>query len=91
MLPKGVYRGELYDIGFDKPEGHAVEKDGKLYFAFFAPRWDGAVEIRGLGAGRWRLRDYVDGRELGEVRGGAGNPKVALRFEHALLLEAIRV
>ena len=91
MLPKGIYRGELYDIGFDKPEGHAVEKDGRLYFAFYAPRWQGPVEIRGLGAGRWRLRDYVDGRDLGEVRGGAGNPRVTLRFEHALLLEAVRV
>src|ERR1041384_358531 len=23
-LPEGHYRGELYDIGFDKPEAHAV-------------------------------------------------------------------
>ncbi|USX23675.1 alpha-galactosidase [Oxalobacteraceae bacterium OTU3REALA1] len=91
MLPKGVYRGDLYDIGFDKPEGHAVEKDGRLYFAFYAPRWDGPVEIRGLGAGRWRLRDYVDGRDLGEVRGSVGTPRVTLRFERALLLEATRV
>jgi alpha-galactosidase len=92
MLPKGIYRGELYDIGFDKPEGHAIEKDGKLYFAFFAPRWDGPVEIRGLGAGRWRLRDYADGRDLGEVRGATGGTaRVALHFEHALLLEAVPV
>jgi alpha-galactosidase len=89
MLPKGIYRGELYDIGFDKPEAHAVEKDGRMYFAFFAPHWDGPVEIRGLGAGRYRLRDYVNDRELGTVGGGAN--RIAVRFEHALLLEAVPV
>jgi alpha-galactosidase len=89
MLANGVYRGELYDIGFDKPEGHVVEKGGKLYFAFFAPRWDGPVEIRGLGDGRWRLRDYVDGKDFGVVEGGRN--RLTLRFEHALLLEASRV
>ena len=24
MLPKGEYMGELYDIGFDRPEAHAI-------------------------------------------------------------------
>jgi alpha-galactosidase len=48
------------------------------------------VEIRGLGAGRWRLRDYVDGKDLGEVDGGRPQ-RLPLRFEHALLLEAVRV
>ena len=28
MLPKGEYLGGLYDIGFDKPEAHAISKDG---------------------------------------------------------------
>ena len=32
-LPEGGYRGELYDIAFDKPEAHVVEKDGQLYYA----------------------------------------------------------
>ena len=41
MLPLGIYRGELYDIGFDRPEAHAIEKGGRLYYAFFAPRWSG--------------------------------------------------
>jgi alpha-galactosidase len=41
-------------------------------------------------AGRWRLRDYVDGRDLGEVEGGR-HQRLALRFEHALLLEAVPV
>ena len=48
MLPLGTYRGELYDIGFDRPETHAIEKDGRLYYAFFADRWSGPVALRGL-------------------------------------------
>lgn len=87
MLPKGIYRGELYDIGFDRPEGHAVEKDGRMYFAFFAPRWSGPVEIRGLGAGQYQLRDYVNDRPLGPV--SAGRNRIHASFEHALLIEAV--
>ena len=89
MLPKGQYRGELYDIGFDKPETHAVEKDGRLYFAFYAKEWSGQVELRGLGSGRYRVRDYVEDRDLGEV--SAGSNKIKIGFEQALLLEAIPV
>ena len=33
MLPKGEYLGALYDIGFDKPEAHAISKDGAMYYA----------------------------------------------------------
>ena len=36
MLSKGQYRGELYDIGFDKPEAHVVTAGGKLHYAFYA-------------------------------------------------------
>ena len=36
QLPRGMYRGELYDIGFDQPEAHVIEKDGRLYYAFYA-------------------------------------------------------
>lgn len=89
MLPKGQYRGELYDIGFDKPETHAVEKDGRLYYAFYAKEWSGQAELRGLGNGRYRVRDYVEDRELGEV--SAASNKLKIGFKQALLLEAIPV
>ena len=89
MLPKGQYRGELYDIGFDRPETHAVEKEGRLYYAFYADSWSGQVELRGLPAGRYRVRDYVEGRDLGQV--SASNNKLTVGFERALLLEAIPV
>ncbi|HYX74394.1 MAG TPA: glycoside hydrolase family 36 protein [Steroidobacteraceae bacterium] len=89
MLPKGTYRGELYDIGFDKPETHVVEAAGRLYYALYARTWSGPVSLRGLTKGRYRLRDYFNDRELGEV--AAPGATLPLAFEHFLLLEAIAV
>jgi alpha-galactosidase len=87
MLPRGTYRGELYDIGFDRPEAHAIAKDGRMYYAFYAPEWDGKVELRGLATGAYRVTDYENGRDLGVVRG----PTAALqaKFARHLLLEAV--
>ncbi len=87
MLPLGTYRGELYDIGFDRPETHTIEKDGRLYYAFFADRWSGPVGLRGLGAGPYRIRDYVNERDLGTVSGAPA--LLPVTFERFLLLEAV--
>ncbi len=93
MLPKGQYLGELYDIGFDKPEAHAVEKDGKLYYAFYTPKdgpaWDGQVELRGLRAGNYKLTDYFNGADLGTVTAKAN--RIPAKFERFLLIEAAPV
>ncbi len=85
-LAEGRYLGELYDIGFDKPETHVVEKDGRLYFAFYAEHWDGPVTFRGLAPGMYALRDYVHDRPLGTV--SAASPVRTLAFAGHLLLEA---
>jgi alpha-galactosidase len=85
-LPQGRYRGELYDIAFDAPEAHAIEKDGRLYYAFYAERWDGSIELRGLKPGRYSVTDYVNGKSLGMVSVDANRLQVA--FERYLLLEA---
>ncbi len=89
LLPSGAYRGELYDIGFDKPETHVVEKSGRLHYAFYATRWSGPVVLRGLADGRYRVRDYFHGRELGEVT--APGALLPVTFERFLLLEAIAI
>lgn len=86
MLPKGEYLGMLYDIGFDRPEAHAIRKDGRMYYAFFAPSWNGRVALRGLEARTYRVTDYEKGIELGTVAGPVASLEV--RFEHHLLLEA---
>jgi alpha-galactosidase len=85
-LPLGTYRGELYDIGFDKPETHAIEKSGRLYYALFAERWSGEVALRGLQPGTYRIRDYFNDRDVGMVSGTRHGLSVA--FERFLLLEA---
>lgn len=85
-LPHGEYRGELYDIGFDRPEMHAIGRAGRMYYACFAPAYAGAIELRGLTRGRWRVRDCFDERTLGEV--SARRPQLQVDFRRFLLLEA---
>jgi alpha-galactosidase len=91
MLSKGTFR-DLYVTGYDVPEGYAIEKDGKMYYAFFtadpAKSWQGDLHLRGLEPGTYRVLDYADGKELGTVQ--AGQDKVATLkadFKDHLLLE----
>lgn len=90
MLPKGVYRGKLYDIGFDKPETHAISKDGAMYYAFYDDNWTGTVELRGLEPGRqYEIKDYVKGKVLTTVNGPVAILEVD--FKDHLLIEATPV
>jgi len=89
MLPKGEYLGGLYDIGFDKPEGHAIRAGGRMHYAFYADSWSGPVTLRGLPDGEHRLTDSFTGASLGTVRGPAAT--LPARFEHFLLVEAAPV
>jgi len=86
MLPLGEYRGDLYDIGFDRPEAHAIRKAASMYYAFYAPDYHGKVELRGLDHRTYTVRDYENDRDLGTVRGPAGTLDV--EFAKHLLLEA---
>ncbi len=86
-LSEGEYLGNLYDIGFDRPEAHVVRKGDSLFYAFFAPKHSGAVELRGLAPGMtYTVRDYVNGADLGAVEGPVAT--LPVRFRHSLLLEA---
>jgi alpha-galactosidase len=90
MLSTGEYRGELYDIGFDKPEAHVIAKDSTLHYAFYADRWDGKVELRGLERGRrYRLTDPFTGASLGVA--DSRHDTVRLTFEKFQLVVAERV
>ncbi|HUQ11958.1 MAG TPA: hypothetical protein VM146_16705, partial [Steroidobacteraceae bacterium] len=89
MLPKGEYLGHLYDIGFDKPEGHAIAKDGAMYYAFYAPSYSGALQLRGLGPGRYRVRDLFNEKDLATVDAKANT--LTARFERFILLQATPV
>jgi alpha-galactosidase len=85
MLSRGTYLGGLYDIGFDRPEGHAIEKDGVLHYAFFAEKWDGPIALHGLGKGRYTLTNGFTGAPLGT---GTRGHAMRAAFEHFLLVRA---
>jgi alpha-galactosidase len=85
-LYSGEYLGTLYDIGFDRPEAHVVRKDGVLYYAFYAPEWKGPISLRGLSRGRYHVRDYENGKDLGDVSGPAAT--LPAEFRGHLLIEA---
>jgi alpha-galactosidase len=99
MLSRGTFRN-LYVYGYDVPEGYAIEKDGSMYYAFFAPEaatktkssaataWSGEIELRGLATGKYRVTDYADGKDLGEVT--APGAKLQASFTGHLLLQATK-
>jgi alpha-galactosidase len=65
MLSRGEYLGDLYDIGFDRPESHAIRKDGQMYYAIYALHWNGTVELRGLESRDYHVVDYVNHKDFG--------------------------
>lgn len=90
MLSKGNFLN-LYVYGFDFPEAYAIEKDGHMYYAFYAPprpasqSWQGEVELRGLASKTYRVEDYVHHQSLGTVTGPTA--KLQVSFPESLLLE----
>jgi alpha-galactosidase len=99
MLSKGTFKN-LYVYGFDSPEAYAIEKDGHLYYAFYAPSapattnnkrpapqpWNGEIELRGLDAKPYHVINYEDQKDLGTVVGPVARLKVD--FADHLLLDA---
>jgi len=89
MLPEGEYLGGLYDIGYDKPEAHAIRKGDATYYAFYNPDWKGKIELRGLDKNKqYRVMDYVNSIDLGRVEGS--KPFIDVDFTGFLLIEVIR-
>jgi alpha-galactosidase len=85
MLSKETYRGELYDIGYDLPETHVIQKGDTLHYAFYNTLWNGDIALRGLTAKRYKVRDYVNDVDLGEVT--KENPTMKFKFRKNLLIE----
>jgi alpha-galactosidase len=92
MLSRGTFLN-LYSLGVDTPEGYAIEKDGKMYYAFYSSphgsAWEGSVELRGLRAGRYSVLDYVNHKPLGTV--DAKSPRLPVSFTEHLLLEVTKL
>jgi len=87
-LSKGQYTN-VYDMGWDDPEGHLIIKDGRYYYAFYARQpkegFSGTIELRGLEDKTYQVRDYWNEKELGTVQGPVGELNV--QFQRFLLLE----
>jgi alpha-galactosidase len=88
MLSQGEFQ-DLYVYGYDSPEAYAIQKDGKMYYAFYAPEknkaWKGQVELRGLAPGKYQVVNYETAKQLGSI--DAGNPKLNTTFSNHLMRE----
>jgi alpha-galactosidase len=89
MLSTGKYLGELYDIGYDKPEAHVIQKSDTLFYAFYSKNWDGDIELRGLENKPYYVKDYVNDVNYDNVSGPVSRIKV--KFTRSLLLQAFPV
>jgi alpha-galactosidase len=91
MLSDGEFR-DLYVYGYDNPEAYAVEKNGTMYYAFFAKdsqaAYKGSIELRGLAPGKYRVVDYVDGKDLGAI--DSASPMLETSFTGHLLVQAVK-
>ena len=90
MLSKGEFL-DLYTYGYDVPEGYAIAKDSRMYYAFFAEPgkpFSGEVELRGLKPGSYEVVDYADGKSYGTVQAEQGKaPRLKADIKDHLLLE----
>jgi alpha-galactosidase len=90
-LSNGTFRN-LYTYGYSDPEAYAIEKGGKMYYAFYAtaqPQWKGEIELRGLQPGKYKVFDYAEGKDLGTI--DSRNPKLKVEFKDSLLVEATKI
>jgi alpha-galactosidase len=99
MLSKGNFL-DLYIYGYDAPEAYAIEKDGNMYYAFYAAdqaakqakstgkkaEWKGQVELRGLKGQSYKVVDYVNNKDYGTVTGPTA--RIDVDFTGSLLLQA---
>ena len=88
MLSKGYYLNH-YDIAYDKPESHVIQKGDNYYYAFYAKEWQGEIELRGLENKKYKVHDYVNKLDLGIVSGPKA--KINPTFKEHLLIECIPV
>jgi alpha-galactosidase len=88
MLSKGNYLN-LYDMVYDIPETHVIQKDNSIYYAFYADDWKGDINLRGLEDKKYTIVDYENQADLGTFRG----PDVTIspEFKAHLLIECIPV
>jgi alpha-galactosidase len=65
-FPAANISAGLYDIGFDRPEATRYANPAKCFTRYYAPQWNGRIELRGLGRVGTNT-DYENGKTLGSV------------------------
>ncbi|MBN9351550.1 MAG: alpha-galactosidase [Chitinophagaceae bacterium] len=86
-LSKGTYRGDLYDIGYNYPETHCIEKDGVVYYAVYNDNFNGKIQLKGLDPSKqYSVTDYFHNVSLGKVKGS--NPSLNVSFRGFLMIAA---
>lgn len=87
MLSTGKFLGGLYDIGFFKPEAYVIEKDDRMYYAFYADEWNGEIELRGLEKNReYTVVEYTTDEKRSYTINGS-NPLIKPTFKANYLIE----
>ena len=86
LISSGEYLN-LYDVIYDVPETHVIRKGKTFYFGFYADKWEGSIELRGLESSSYRVIDYVKETELGVVRGPLATMET--RFDDFLLVKCV--
>lgn len=85
MLSKGKYLN-LYDLRYDYPETHVIEKDGKMYYAFYADNWSGEIVLKGLENKKYTVVEYTtESKNTYTVDGN--NPVINKSFTNNYLIE----
>ena len=87
MLSKGRYRGDLYTYGIDKPEAHVIEKDGAMYYSFYADSWNGKpIKLQGLNPSHsYTVTEYTNDIPTTYFIDGS-NPVITPEFEGSYLI-----
>ena len=53
---------------------------------FFAQKWEGEIDFRGLDDRNYKIKDNVNNKEIEEM---SGNGKLNVQFDEYLLIKAI--
>jgi alpha-galactosidase len=78
----------LYDVAFDRPETHVIRKGEVMYYAFFSPdAFSGTIQLRGLAARAYEIRQFLDDTPMGVVDGQTA--RLTVSFSHALMIKAV--
>jgi alpha-galactosidase len=84
LLPNGNYQGHLYDIGYDRPETHVIEKEDVFYYAFYDSSFEGELTFRGFPEGSYMVINYENEQTIGKIN--SNNPGLKTKFTDHLLV-----